>query len=49
VFERRNRRMDGMDFDGWHLTTWNDQAHLTPRTRSRARRRRSSRRPRRNR
>lgn len=28
VFERRNRRMDGMDFDGWHLITWNDQAHL---------------------
>ena len=28
VFERRNRRMDGMDFDGWHLATWNDQAHL---------------------
>ena len=28
VFERRNRRMAGMDFDGWHLTTWNDQAHL---------------------
>jgi broad specificity phosphatase PhoE len=28
VFERRNRRMDGMDFDGWHLMTWNDQAHL---------------------
>ena len=28
VFERRNRRMDGMDFDGWHLKTWNDQAHL---------------------
>ncbi len=28
VFEHRNRRMDGMDFDGWHLTTWNDQAHL---------------------
>ena len=28
VFERRNRRMDGMDFDGWHLLTWNDQAHL---------------------
>jgi broad specificity phosphatase PhoE len=28
VFERRNRRMDGLDFDGWHLTTWNDQAHL---------------------
>jgi probable phosphoglycerate mutase len=28
VFERRNRRMDGMDFDGWHLMTWNDQSHL---------------------
>jgi 2,3-bisphosphoglycerate-dependent phosphoglycerate mutase len=28
VFQRRNRRMDGIDFDGWHLTTWNDQAHL---------------------
>jgi probable phosphoglycerate mutase len=28
VFERRNRRMDGMDFDGWHLMTWNDQGHL---------------------
>jgi broad specificity phosphatase PhoE len=28
LFERRNRRMDGMDFDGWHLMTWNDQAHL---------------------
>jgi broad specificity phosphatase PhoE len=28
VFERRNRRMDGMDFQGWHLTTWNDQGHL---------------------
>jgi probable phosphoglycerate mutase len=28
VFQRRNRRMDGMDFDGWHLMTWNDQAHL---------------------
>jgi probable phosphoglycerate mutase len=28
VFERRNRRMDGMDFDGWHLITWNDQHHL---------------------
>ena len=28
VFERRNRRMDGMDFDGWHLLTWNDRAHL---------------------
>ena len=20
--------MDGIDFDGWHPTTWNDQAHL---------------------
>jgi probable phosphoglycerate mutase len=28
VFERRNRRMDGMDFDGWHLMTWNDQGHI---------------------
>ena len=28
VFERRNRRMDGMDFDGWHLMTWNDRAHV---------------------
>jgi broad specificity phosphatase PhoE len=28
VFERRNRQMDGIDFDGWHLTTWNDQGHL---------------------
>ena len=28
VFERRNRRMDGMDFDGWHLMTWNDRGHL---------------------
>jgi 2,3-bisphosphoglycerate-dependent phosphoglycerate mutase len=28
VFERRTRRMDGMDFSGWGLTTWNDQAHL---------------------
>ena len=28
VFQRRNRRMDGIDFDGWHLTTWNDQGHL---------------------
>jgi 2,3-bisphosphoglycerate-dependent phosphoglycerate mutase len=28
VFERRNRSMDGIDFDGWHLKTWNDQAHL---------------------
>ena len=29
VFERRSqRRMDGIDFPGWVLTTWNDQAHL---------------------
>ena len=29
IFERRARRvMDGMDFSGWVLTTWNDQAHL---------------------
>ena len=29
IFERRARRiMDGMDFPGWVLTTWNDQAHL---------------------
>ena len=29
VFERRQRRvMDGIDFPGWVLTTWNDQAHL---------------------
>jgi probable phosphoglycerate mutase len=28
IFERRTRRMDGMDFSGWGLTTWNDQAHL---------------------
>jgi broad specificity phosphatase PhoE len=29
VFERRERRvMDGIDFPGWVLTTWNDQAHL---------------------
>lgn len=28
VFDRRPRRMDGMDFSGWGLTTWNDQAHL---------------------
>ena len=29
IFERRSRRvMDGMDFPGWVLTTWNDQAHL---------------------
>ena len=29
LFERRaRRRMDGIDFPGWVLTTWNDQAHL---------------------
>jgi probable phosphoglycerate mutase len=28
VFEHRRRVMDGMDFSGWGLTTWNDQAHL---------------------
>jgi probable phosphoglycerate mutase len=28
VFERRARRMDGIDFSGWGVTTWNDQAHL---------------------
>lgn len=29
IFEHRARRvMDGMDFSGWVLTTWNDQAHL---------------------
>jgi len=28
VFERRPRRMDSFDFDGWFLTTWNDRAHL---------------------
>lgn len=28
IFERRRRRMDGIDFEGWVLTTWNDQAHL---------------------
>ena len=28
VFSRRARTMDGMDFSGWGLTTWNDQAHL---------------------
>ncbi len=29
VFERRDhRRMDGIDFPGWVLTTWNDQGHL---------------------
>ena len=28
IFERKPRRMDGLDFEGWSLTTWNDQAHL---------------------
>ena len=28
VFEHRRRVMDGMDFSGWGLMTWNDQAHL---------------------
>jgi probable phosphoglycerate mutase len=28
IFERRARWMDGMDFSGWGLTTWNDQDHL---------------------
>jgi broad specificity phosphatase PhoE len=28
IFERRRRTMDSMVFDGWSLTTWNDQAHL---------------------
>jgi probable phosphoglycerate mutase len=29
VFERRAQRvMDGIDFPGWVLKTWNDQAHL---------------------
>jgi broad specificity phosphatase PhoE len=28
VFERRTRMMDGMDFSGWGVMTWNDQAHL---------------------
>jgi probable phosphoglycerate mutase len=28
VFEHKRRMMDGMDFSGWGLTTWNDQAHL---------------------
>jgi broad specificity phosphatase PhoE len=29
IFERRSHRvMDGIDFSGWTLTTWNDQAHL---------------------
>jgi broad specificity phosphatase PhoE len=28
IFEQRRRVMDGVAFDGWVLTTWNDQAHL---------------------
>jgi probable phosphoglycerate mutase len=29
IFERRARRiMDGIDFPGWILTTWNDKGHL---------------------
>jgi probable phosphoglycerate mutase len=28
VFERRRRVLDAVVFDGWSLTTWNDQAHL---------------------
>ena len=29
LFEHRaRRRMDGIDFPGWVLTTWNDQTHL---------------------
>jgi probable phosphoglycerate mutase len=28
IFERRARRMDGVDFSGWFMTTWNDRAHL---------------------
>ena len=28
VFRRGPRAMDGISFDGWSLTTWNDQAHL---------------------
>jgi len=28
TFARRPRRVDGMDFSGWTVTTWNDQAHL---------------------
>ncbi len=28
IFESRRRVMDGMDFSGWGLRTWNDQAHL---------------------
>ena len=29
IFERRERyAVDGIDFSGWGLTTWNDQGHL---------------------
>ena len=29
IFEHREHRyMDGIDFPGWVLTTWNDQGHL---------------------
>jgi len=28
VFDHKRRVMDGMDFSGWGMTTWNDQAHL---------------------
>jgi broad specificity phosphatase PhoE len=28
VFERKRRVMDGIDFSGWGVTTWNDQEHL---------------------
>jgi broad specificity phosphatase PhoE len=28
IFAHGPRRMDGLDFGGWSLTTWNDQAHL---------------------
>ena len=29
IFEqRRDYRIEGVDFDGWALLTWNDQAHL---------------------
>lgn len=28
VFERKPRHMDGLDLEGWAMTTWNDQAHL---------------------
>ncbi len=28
IFERRRRHLDGVELDGWMLTTWNDKAHL---------------------